>query len=294
MAIEYCDTSDLRIAYAVGGPEVSPPLLLLHGWPDDATTFDQVAPALQEKGWRTIVPWLRGFGPTRFLSDSTMRSGEVAAMAQDMVEFVDALGLSRFAVVGHDWGARIAYFLTSVFPDRITNCAALSVGWKPGQLSIPSFDQGKAFWYQWFMATERGAEVVRNHGKALARFMWDSWSPPGWFDDRTFDSVARSFDNPDWAEVTLHSYRVRWGETEPDPKHSELARRQRSARTISVPTMMVQGGEDRCVLPSSTKGMESYFSGPYARRVIEGVGHFPSREAPDSVVELLLEFLTPQ
>ncbi|HEY3593801.1 MAG TPA: alpha/beta fold hydrolase [Polyangiaceae bacterium] len=159
--IHYCDTSILRIAYKVGGNEDGTPVLLLHGWPDDASTFDRVAPALHRAGYRTFTPWLRGFGPTRFLSDNTVRSGEIAAMAQDALDLADALGLARFAIAGHDWGARIAYWLASVFPERLTHCAALSVAWEPGPLATPAYLQAKAYWYQWFMATDGGAEAVR-------------------------------------------------------------------------------------------------------------------------------------
>jgi len=291
MTIAHCDTPRLRVAYKTGGPEGGAPVLLLHGWPDDASTFDDVAPALHGAGYRTFAPWLRGFGQTRFLSDNTRRSGEIAAMAQDALDLVDALKLKRFAVVGHDWGARIAYLLASVFPERITQCAALSLGWQSGEPATPALEQAKAFWYQWFMATDRGADAVRNHGKAFARFQWETWSPSGWFDDALFDSVASSFENPDWAEVTLHSYRVRWGEAEPDPHYAELVKRQHAAQNIPVPTLMIQGGDDRCVLPETSEGKERQFTGSYDRQVLKGIGHFPIREAPDKVRDLLLRFL---
>ncbi|MGX8012795.1 alpha/beta fold hydrolase [Mesorhizobium sp. ORM8.1] len=147
-------------------------MLLLHGWPDDATTFADVVPFLHSAGFRTFAPWLRGFGPTAFLSDATIRSGEIAAMAQDVLDFADALGLERFAVVGHDWGARIVYLLASVCPARLRCCAAMSLGWQPGKLSTPPLEQVKAFWYQWFMATKRGEESVRKDRRAFARFQW--------------------------------------------------------------------------------------------------------------------------
>jgi pimeloyl-ACP methyl ester carboxylesterase len=289
--INHCETQLLRIAYKDEGLENGPPVLLLHGWPDDASTFDDTAPALHQAGWRTFTPWLRGFGSTRFLSDQTMRSGEIAAMAQDVLDFADALAIGRFAVVGHDWGARIAYLLASVFPGRITRCAALSLGWQPGEMATPPLEQAKAFWYQWFMATDRGADIVRNHGKAFARFMWDSWSPPGWFTSATFNTVATSFENADWPAVTLHAYRVRWGEADPDPSYTAVVKQQISARSISVPTLMIQGGDDRCVLPSNSAGKEGYFTAFYERQVLEGVGHFPTREAPKPVAEMLVRFL---
>ncbi len=287
-----CRTPLLRVAYLVDGPAGGPPALLLHGWPDDPHTFDRIAPTLQRLGYRTFAPWLRGFGATRFVSERTPRSGQIAALTQDTLDFADALGLDRFAVVGHDWGARVAYFLSAVAPQRIVRCAALSVGWEPGALATPSFEQSRAFWYQWFMTTERGAAMVRARGREFARFQWDTWSPPGWFDDATFDAVATSFDNPDWADVTLHSYRVRWQEADPDPHYAELERAYAAARSISVPTLMLQGGDDRCVLAAGSAGKESNFSGSYSRHVLDGVGHFPTREAPAAVGALLSPFFS--
>jgi pimeloyl-ACP methyl ester carboxylesterase len=288
------ETPTLRIAYRSGGEPHAPPLLLLHGWPDDASTFDGIAPALQQAGWRTFAPSLRGCGATQFRNASTPRSGEIAALAQDALDFAAALKLDRFAIVGHDWGARVAYLLAAVEAQRVSACVALSVSWEPGVPATPALRQAQAYWHQWFLATERGAEVLRRQGKAFARFQWQSWSPPGWIDDVAFDQVARSFENPDWAAVTLHAHRERWGEAEPDAAYADLARRHREARKIAVPTLMVQGGSDRFVLPHTTEGKEVHFSGPYQRHVLEGVGHFPTREAPHQTAGLLTAFLGPQ
>lgn len=291
MTSDICETSALRMGFIVGGPVGGVPVLLLHGWPDDATTWDAIAPALHDAGFRTIAPWLRGFGPTRFRSDSTMRSGEIAAMAQDVLDLADALGLGRLAVVGHDWGARIAYLLAATHPQRLTHCAALSLGWSPGKLATPGFEQARAFWYQWFLATDRGAEVLRTQGKGFARQMWDTWSPTGWFDDATFAAVARSFENPDWADVTLHSYRVRWEGAAKDPAHAALSQQALDARQILVPTLTIQGGDDRCILPFTSEGKQAHFGPSYERHILDGVGHFPTREAPQRVGEQLCMFL---
>lgn len=289
--VAHLDTPTLRIACLAGGPADGRPVLLLHGWPDDATTWDAVVPALHGAGWRTYRPWLRGFGATRFHSQRTPRSGEIAALAQDALDLADALGVERFAVVGHDWGARAAYLLACTQPHRIDRCAALSLGWQPGPLPTPGFGQAQAFWYQWFMHTARGAEVVRTQGKAFARCMWDTWSPPGWFDDATFDAVAASFDNPDWADITVHSYRVRWQEAEADPTHAALSRAALEATHIRVPALVLQGGDDRVILPASSEGKKRHFTGGYRRLVLDGVGHFPTREAPAAVAALLCDFL---
>jgi pimeloyl-ACP methyl ester carboxylesterase len=281
----------LEVGYEADGPASGEPVLLLHGWPDDVRTYDAVKPALHTAGFRTIVPWLRGFGPTRFLADSTPRSGQISAMAQDVLDFADAIGLQRFRLVGHDWGARIAYFLASIAPDRIDRMVTMSTGWDPGPWKTPGLPQARNFWYQWFMATERGAEVVRRDGIAFARFLWTTWSPPQWFDESAFATTARSFENPDWADITLHSYRVRWDEADPDPRYADFERRQQAVQTISVPTLLIHGGDDRCVAASTSERKDRNFTGLYERRVIPNVGHFLARESPATVAAWTVEFL---
>ena len=265
----FVDTSLLRVGYLCGGPANGRPLLLLHGWPDDATTYDTVAAQLQRAGYRTYAPWLRGFGPTRFLDDSTFRSGEIAAFAQDAVDFADALGLERFDLVGHDWGARAAGVISATHPHRLRHCALLSYAWQPGNLATPALPQLRAFWYQWFMATDRGKAFVSGDRKSFAREMWDTWSPPGWFSDEQFAEVAKSFENPDWPAVTVHSYRVRWQEADPDPRYAVLTARHHEVRSIEVPVLLLQGGDDRAVLPASTEGKEIFYSGGYRREVLD-------------------------
>lgn len=288
---QFITTPTLRIAYEDGGPKDGSPVLLLHGWPDDVRTYDAIAPALQAAGFRTIVPSLRGFGGTSFLSDKTMRSGEMVAMAQDAIDLADALGLKTFAVVGHDWGARIAYALAAIFPERVTQIVAMSVGWQPGELPTPGLEQARKYWYQWFMATARGAETVKSDPKAFARIQWETWAPQGWFSDAEFETTAKSFENLDWPDITLHSYQVRWGEADKDPRYRDLDARAMAAKSISVQALMIQGGADGVTLAESTAGKDQYFTGGYKRVVLDGVGHFPTREAPDAVNKLLLDFL---
>jgi pimeloyl-ACP methyl ester carboxylesterase len=215
-------------------------------------------------------------------------------MAQDVLDFADALGITHFRIVGHDWGARIAYFLASIVPGRVQRMVTLSLGWDPGALNTPPLFQARNFWYQWFMATERGAEVVRHDGLAFARFLWSTWSSPEWFDEIAFATTARSFENPDWAAITLHSYRVRWQEAEPDPTYDDLERRQQAVRAIGVPTLLIHGAEDRCVAASTSEGKQRHFTGEYERRVIPQIGHFPTREAPATVAEWTVDFLRSQ
>jgi pimeloyl-ACP methyl ester carboxylesterase len=284
-------TATLRIAYETGGPRDGDPVLLLHGWPDDVRYYDRVAPALHVAGFRTVVPYLRGFGETSFLSKSDRRSGEMIAMAQDAIDLADALDLKTFTVIGHDWGARIAYVLSIIAPHRVKRMVTMSVGWQPGDLPTPDLRQAQAYWYQWYMTTERGRQTVRTNGKAFARLQWDSWSPPGWFTDADFERTAKSFENPDWPEITWHSYSVRWGEADKDSRYSDLDRRVQQAQSIAVPTLTIQGGLDAVTLPDSTAEKERYFTAGYVRHILPHVGHFPAREAPEAVSELAIDFL---
>lgn len=267
-------------------------MFLLHGWPDDARTWQHVLPALHAAGYRTIVPYLRGCGPTRFRSPETLRSGQISALGLDLIDLADALGLARVAVVGHDWGARAAYVAAALRPDRIGQCVAISVGWgtnDPRQ-HLP-LRQIQNYWYHWFMALERGAAMVRDERRAFTRYIWNIWNP-GWkFPEEEFSATAASFDNPDWAEVTLHSYRSRWGLAPLDPLCAEAEARLERDPVIRVPTLVLHGGADPCNDPSTSQGKEHLFAARYERLVLPGVGHFPQREAPQPVAEAILRFL---
>ncbi|MCQ8279780.1 alpha/beta hydrolase [Acetobacteraceae bacterium KSS8] len=292
MSMRMVETPILSIGCFITGPEDGLPLVLLHGWPDDATCWEAMLPALNEAGYRIIVPYLRGCGPTRFLRDDTMRSGEMVAMAQDLFDLADALNLGRFAVVGHDWGARIAYIAAALRPERITAIAALSVGWNGNDPDAPiSLQQQQSYWYQWLMATPRGVDLVENQRRSFTNYIWYSWNPNWTVPEDMFRTAAAAFSNPDWASITLHSYRVRWKHAEPDPAYAAQTARVIDNPVISVPTLMIQGAIDPCALPSSSENKESLFSARYDRVVLDGIGHFPQRQAPERVLEHLLPFL---
>ncbi len=200
-------TESLEIAYEESGPSSGSPVLLLHGWPDAPRGFHPLALRLNAAGYRTIIPFLRGFGPTKFLNQETPRVGSGVALAQDAVDLADRLKLTRFAVVGHDWGARTAYTLAALFPERVTSIATLSLAFQPrSQFKIPELEQSRRFWYQWFLCVDGGLEKVREDPIAFARIHWDTWSPPGWFDDTEFAATSESFRNPDWVAITANSY----------------------------------------------------------------------------------------
>lgn len=287
-------TAKLDIAYTDTGPADGPPVLLLHGWPDSARAWLGIAPQLNAAGWRTIVPELRGFGATRFLRDDTMRDGTGVALTQDAVDLADGLGIAHFDVIGHDWGARAAYMLAALFPERVRRIAALALAFQPkGAFELPdTFAQARRFWYQWFMTLDDGPAAVRADPKGFARIQWETWSPPGWFDDAEFEATARAFDNPDWAEITLNGYRTRWCTGDlTDPDYEPLRLRLRSIDTIGTPTLMIQGGADGCDDPRLSAGQQRHFTAGYQRLVLDGVGHFPPREAPSAVAGALLEHL---
>jgi len=286
-------TDILNVGYEIGGPRDGPPVLLLHGWPDDVRGWRGLVPHLSQAGWRWVAPWLRGFGPTTFLSVDTIRDGSAVALAQDAITLADHLGWRNFSVVGHDWGARIAYTLAALFPERLSSIVTLALSYSPGgRFPTPTFEQSRRWWYQWFMTTDRGAEAVRADPKSFARQQWNTWSPPGWFDDAEFDATAKSFENRDWVDITLNAYRSRW-KTEPgDDRYIWLRERLGSVETLSTPTLMIQGASDMCDPSSESDGQERHFNGGYRRVLLDGVGHFPTREAPNEVAREALSHLT--
>ena len=277
-------TELLRIAFEIEGPAGGHPLMLLHGWPDDVRGWRQLMPLLHARGWRTVTPYLRGFGPTRFRWDDTIRDGRGVALAQDAVDLADALDLETFAVIGHDWGARAAYILAGLFPERISAIVGIALAFQPcGAFRLPSFSQARRFWYQWFLALEDGPAALRADPKGFARIQWDTWSPAGWFDEAEFEATAKSFENADWVAITLHGYRSRWRPEATDPRYSDLQTRLSKLETLSTATLMIQGASDFCDEPASSEGLEHYFTKRYQRIVLDGVGHFPPREAPEAV-----------
>ncbi|MBB3102770.1 alpha/beta fold hydrolase [Azomonas macrocytogenes] len=281
-------TSRLEQHYADSGPAAGPVAVLLHGWPDAIATWASQVAALNDAGWRTLVPYLRGFGPNRFLAAATPRSGQLSAIATDILELVDALGVQRFAVIGHDWGARAAYILAALRPERVSHCVALSVGYgAPGPLSLR---QAQNYWYHWYFAVPRGEAALRADRRALCQHLWREWAP-GWaFDEALFADTAQAFDNPDWLAITLHSYRQRWGHAEGDPAYAEWEARLRGTPVITVPTLVLHGVDDCCNDPSTSASRE-YFSGRYHRILLPGIGHFPQREAPAAVGVAILDWL---
>lgn len=285
-------TDFLELHYLDSGPRDGPVAVLLHGWPDDPHTWTAVSDHLNTAGWRTIAPYLRGFGPNRFLSEETPRSGQLTALASDVLALADQLALTQFSVIGHDWGARTAYILAAQAPERISHCIALSVGY--GAISELPLQQVHQFWYQWFFALPQGEAALRADRRELCRYLWSTWSPSWEFAASELERTATAFENPDWIQVTLHGYRHRWGLAAADLHYAALEARQATTPRITVPTLVLHGEDDRCILPGNSLGREQSFAGAYSRVGLAGVGHFPQREASGLVADIALRWLREQ
>ena len=284
-------TERLDVEYLEWNPEGARSVVLLHGWPDSARTWTDVASVLSQAGFRVLAPSLRGFGGTRFIDSSTSRSGELVALGRDLVDFIQRLNLRKPALVGHDWGARAVANAAGLVPGLASHLAMLSVGYGTNDPTQPMpFDQARNYWYHWFMATALGEKTVSADPRGFARTMWDSWSPPGWFDDAEFDATAAAFDNPDWMDITLHSYRHRWGHAEGDPHYAADIASLRPLPVLATPMLVIHGAADAVNPVESSAGKERWFSGPYHRVVLDGVGHFPQREAASRVAQELIAF----
>ncbi|HUC61430.1 MAG TPA: alpha/beta hydrolase [Alphaproteobacteria bacterium] len=283
-------TPRLEIAYLELGPVSGAPTILLHGWPSDVHDWDAVAQALASKGRRVLVPWLRGFGPTRFLDSSTPRSGQQAALGHDLLDFMDALGLERASLTGYDWGGRAACVVAALWPERVRDLVSIT-GYNIHNVPAAG-TPGDALaehrlWYQWYFHTPRGIAGLERNRRDIARLLWRLWSPNWRFDDAEFDASAASFDNPDFVAVTIHSYRVRYGNAPGDPAYEAQERRLATQPAIAVPTIVLHGEADGVQPPEQSSQAARHFTGRYERRVVPVAGHFLSREAPASVIQAL-------
>jgi pimeloyl-ACP methyl ester carboxylesterase len=295
-AAKFIDTPVLRIGYEEAGDPLGFPIILLHGFPDDVHAWDAVTPPLVKAGYRVLVPYLRGFGPTRFRDSSSPRMAEQAAIGQDVIDFADALKLPRFAVAGFDWGGRAACIAAALHQDRV-RAAVLIGGYTvqnttaPSPPSSPAAERG--IWYQYYFNTERGRAGLQMNRQALCRFLWETWSPTWKFTDETFNRTAASFDNPDFVDVVIHSYRHRIGNAAGEPRFLEMEQRLALRPKINVPTITLYGADDGIARPAAENPNErTQLPGLIARRVIAGAGHFLPREKPEMVSSAILESLT--
>jgi len=285
-------TATLEIGYQESGPADGKPVILLHGWPSDPHDWDGVAPALAEAGCRVLAPWLRGFGPTRFLDAATPRSGQQAALGADLRDFMDALGIGQATLAGYDWGGRAACVVAALWPERVRGLVSIT-GYNiqdipaAGQPAEP--EQEYRYWYQWYFQTERGRAGLARNRRGLCRLLWGLWSPNWRCDDATFDATAASFDNPDFVAVTIQSYRHRYGAAPGDPALERIEQRLAEQPMIRVPTIVLHGAADGVTPAAMSEDAGRHFTGHFERRVVPVAGHFLSREAPAAVVEAVIE-----
>ncbi|WP_123691390.1 alpha/beta fold hydrolase [Allostella humosa] len=285
-------TPVLEIAYEEHGPADGRPVFLMHGFPDDIRCWDGVVGSLAAQGWRVIVPWLRGYGPTRFLDPATPRSGQQAALGADLLALMDALAIPRAHLAGYDWGGRACCVTAALWPERVAGLVSIG-GYNIQNIAranrpAPAAQEAR-YWYQWYLHTERGQAGLEANRRDICRLLWRLWSPNWAFDDATFERTAVSFDNPDFVAVSVQSYRHRYGAAPGDPALDEIEARLAIQPAISVPTVVLHGEADGVSPPADSAGHARFFSGPYVRRVIPVAGHFLPQEAPGAVLAALAE-----
>ncbi len=291
-ALKTVRTKLLEIAYEESGPAYGATVILLHGFPDDVRAFDGVVPPLAAAGYRVLVPYLRGYGPTRFLDPTTPRSGQQAAIGEDVRDLMDALGVRRAALAGYDWGGRAACIAAALWPERVR--ALVTIGGYHIQDIATVTRPGPAlheyrFWYQWYLMTERGRAGLVKNRRALCRLMWRLWSPNWKFDDATFERTAASFDNPDFVEIVLHSYRHRNAAAPGYPEYDQTEAALAGQPKITVPAIILHGGADEVAPPEYSADHGRFLSDLRRRTVVPVAGHLLPEEAPAAVVEALIE-----
>lgn len=292
--MKFVETATLRIAYEEAGLPDGAPVVLLHGFPYDIRALDGTAAALAQAGCRVIVPYLRGFGPTRFLSEATPRSGEQAALGADLLGLLDALALGPAVLAGYDWGGRAACIVAALWPERARGLVSVG-GYNIQDIAasvVPAApEQEHRLWYQYYLHGERGRAGLAANRRAFCRLLWRLWSPSWAFDDATFERSAASFDNPDFVDVILHSYRHRFGYAPGDPALAGIEQRLARRPAIAVPTVVLHGNDDGVAPASESEADRRHFTGPYTRQVVPGTGHNLPQEAPGSFALAVLGLL---
>ena len=290
--LKQIDAGLLNVGYAEAGPADGPTVILLHGWPYDIHSFAEVAPVLAEAGYRVIVPYLRGYGSTRFLSSDTVRNGQPSALALDIIALMDALKIPKAIIGGFDWGARTANIIAALWPERCQAMVSVSgylIGNQAsGKLPLPPKAELQ-WWYQFYFATERGRAGYDKYRHDFAKLIWQIASPKWNFDDPTFDRSAASFDNPDHVAIVIHNYRWRLGLADGEPKYDAQEKQLAQAPVIGVPTITLEGDANGAphLEPAAYAGK---FSGRYAHRTVTGgVGHNLPQEAPAAFAKAIIE-----
>jgi len=288
------ETPTLSIAYEESGPAGGFPIILLHGFPDDVRAWDEITPALANSSYRVLVPYLRGYGPTRFRDAASPRMAEQAAIGQDLIDFADALRIPTFAVAGYDWGGRAASVACALQPNRVR--AAVLIGGNTIQNTVkpppPGDPEGeRALWYQWYFNTERGRAGLTANRRGICRLLWETWSPGWHFSEETFNRTAISFDNPDFVDLVIHSYRHRLGNAPGEPRFVAVEQQLAQNPKIHVPSVILYGASDGVRKPPSASVDEALFTKLVAREVVFGAGHLLPREKPDVISSAILKLL---
>lgn len=291
----YVRTSMLDVAYETHGPIAGEPVILLHGFPYDPRGYDEIAPVLAEQGYRVLVPYLRGYGPTRFINDQVMRSGQQAALAKDLLDFMDALSIKQATLAGYDWGGRAACIVAALWPDRVRglvtgdgyNIQDIARSLKP---RAPQTEH--RLWYQYYFHTQRGVDGLTANRRELCELLWRLWSPTWREGPGLYGNTAPSFDNPDFVAVVIHSYRHRFMYAPGDPALEFIEQALVSQPVISVPSISLCGVDDGVGPPSLEDDDVALFSGFYRRDMLPGVGHNIPQEAPQATLEAIQQLLT--
>ena len=291
-ALKQIDAGVLNVGYTEAGPADGRPVILLHGWPYDIHSYSGVAPLLASKGYRVVIPYLRGYGTTRFLSDETFRNGQQSALAVDIVALMDALGIEKAVVGGCDWGARTANIMAALWPERCKALVSVSgylIGSREANRRPLPPKAELEWWYQFYFATERGRLGYEKNRRDFNRLIWQLASPKWGFDDATFERSAASFDNPDHVPIVIHNYRWRLGLAEGEAKYDEMEKRLAAAPVIAVPTITLEGDANGAPHPDPSSYARK-FSGKYEHRLVKGgVGHNLPQEAPEAFARAVIE-----
>jgi len=291
-SLKQIDAGVLNVGYAEAGPANGRPVILLHGWPYDIHSYVDVAPLLVSAGYRVIIPYLRGYGMTRFLSSETFRNGQQSAIAVDIIALMDALKIEKAILAGFDWGARTANIIAALWPERCKALVSVSgylIG-SPEANKTPLPPQAELqWWYQFYFATERGRAGYEKYRHDFNKLIWQLASPKWHFDDATFDRTAASFNNPDHIGIVIHNYRWRLGLVEGESKYDEIEKRLAAAPAIAVPTITLEGDANGAPHPDASTYARK-FSGKYAHRIVKGgVGHNLPQEAPQEFAKAVVE-----
>ena len=291
-SLKQIDAGLLNVGYAEAGPSNGPAVILLHGWPYDIHSYVEVAPLLAEAGYRVIVPYLRGYGTTRFLSSERVRNGQPSVVAADIIALMDALKIEKPIIGGFDWGARTANIIAALFPERCKGMVSVSgylIG-SPASGKVPLPPQAELqWWYQFYFATERGRAGYEKYRRDFSKLIWQLASPKWNFDDATFDRSAASLDNPDHVSIVIHNYRWRLDLADGEPKYDYLERRLAEAPVITVPTITLEGDANGAPHPDPSS-YAKMFSGKYENRIITGgIGHNLPQEAPEAFAKAIVD-----